>query len=268
MHLKGLENSLLVEGLSDKGKVFLDMIKWILTKNPQELLSLYLTASESVFQFSVPLSEEASKSKITAPKGEIAEIARGSDHRVVAMRFVTPDGQDKLFYFVIPLLGFDGQELTDNQARSGIQNRFKEIITGLDDGQDMNNVLQTIFTNPQAAIKTLKKIDRFVALGSPTEREQMAQQAPDPLRDGAARALQQFLPDDTKSLESLLKLRPGQFGQLFSSNGGLDQDERAEFIAQAARLADGRPEEPRTVKLIAGLALAHHTHSVLERTVK
>lgn len=266
MHLKGLEISLLVEGLSDKGKTFLDVMKWILSKNPQELVSLFMARAEGIFNPSKPILEEGPSAKVTAPKGEFAEIARGSDHRAVAMRFVTPGGADKIFYFVIPLLNFDGSELTDNKARSGIQNRFKEILAGLEDGQDMGDVLQSVFTDPDSAISTLKEIDRFASIGNPAEREQMAQQAPDPLRDGAVAAVRQFLPTETKTLEELMKLRPGHLGQLFQGNWGLDQDARAELISQAAEIMDGDPTDPRTVKLIAGLALAYHTRSVLERT--
>ncbi len=223
-----------------------------------DLINLAHMKTEGIFQIGL-ISEG-----IKAPKGELAEIARGSDHRAVAMRFKNLAGHDALFYYVVPLLDFSGEQLTDNKVRSGIQNRMKDIVTGMEDGKDMSDVLQTIFMNPRDAITHLKSINRTVSLGSENERQQLAQQAPDPIRDRVAQALR-LVPDSSKTMEMLLKLRPGMAQRLLDTHAW-DQDTRAEFIVRAAELIGNDVDNPKSVKLIAELALAYMAVSVLEKT--
>lgn len=258
--LKGIDKFMLLEGLSDKGKDFLKIIKIVLGMKPQELLRLARVHSEGIFYF---VDTDTIVEKVSAPKGEMAEIARGTDHRAVAMRFRDAMGRDKVFYFVIPLLDFSGAELTDNKAKSGIQSRMKEIMSGIDDGQDMNDVLKSIFMTPQAAIAQLKATDRNIKMGSEAEREQLAQQAPDPLRDSIA-SLLRLIPDTEDALEMVLKMRPGIMGRLLDGYSW-DQDTRAEFIAHAAELGVEQMENTQAIKVIAELALAYMARSALER---
>ncbi len=251
-----LEAALLLENLSDKAKRFHDLVKKVLMLKPIQLLKFVAAPMEGIMDCGFIVED-------TTPKGELAELARGKTHRVVMVRFPTTDSDQLHLFFVIPHRDLSGEEITDQKALSSIQRKIKAIYTDLSKGipgTDME--LDAIFKMRDAAIAKLREIDREVVMAGESPGRLIQK---DPVRGLLGSLITRFYPDRAQQyIAALASLDRGTIEkniQRFSWNGS----NIPEFTRMAAvAVADRDPDDPQTVKAIAGLALATMATQLLD----
>lgn len=251
-----LEEALLVEGLSKKAQHFHNLIKSILRAKPVRLLQFVMAPIEGVFDI-LAIAESST------PKGEMKELARGRTHRVVAARFPTIDSDNLFLYIVVPLTDMSGEEIKDKQALSALASRLKSIHTDSQKGVPESQLdLDSIFKDRHAAIEKLQAIDKdIVAAGENPAKVVMR----DPVRGTISQLISQFYPDKAqKYIAALAALDKGTLERLLTQFAwGPDTQTMLTRMA-AATIADRDLGDPKTVKTIAGLALAVMATQALE----
>jgi hypothetical protein len=263
--LDRIEARLLAEGISDKAKDFFAIINKVTSLNAGQLLSILKQHSEGVFNDITTISEESAK----APKGELAELARGVNHRLIAARFPTVDDDEMVFYLVVPSKNFDGEEFTDSQILSSIQTKIKDLYQTLMDGGAIDSELESIFRDRETAERKLQELEKHVVYDKhePPKNQNDNQKdldnkpVPGPIPKGDNRELvleyiKDLFPEEYEASEKAMRiLRPGQLEQGISQFQW-DQGSIASLARSAAFAVGAKIEGMKTVKLIAGLALA------------